>query len=142
MDEASQVLARGASTDVLRSYRALADHGGIPHTTLHHRARGRRSIVEMAQSQQYLTPSEEKAVVDCLLHVAELGQPVRIKHVPRIAFQATQWRPAPERPSKPPGKNWAKAFEKRHSALKSRKVRALDWTRHDSSMIRSHTSLR
>jgi hypothetical protein len=37
-----------------RSYRALADRDGVPHTTLHHRAHGRRSIEEKAQSQQYL----------------------------------------------------------------------------------------
>ncbi|KAF2803748.1 uncharacterized protein BDZ99DRAFT_399006, partial [Mytilinidion resinicola] len=61
------------------SFRAPADHGGVPHTTLHHRERGRRSIEEKAQSQQYLTPSEDKAVVEFLLQMSNLGQPVRVK---------------------------------------------------------------
>jgi hypothetical protein len=64
----SQVLAQGVPPGVPRSYRALADHGDVPLCTLHHRARGRRSIEEKAQSQQYLTP---------ILQVSDLGQPVR-----------------------------------------------------------------
>ena len=35
---------------------------------------------------------------------------------------------------KPPGKNRPKAFEKRHPELKSRKVKAVDWNRHDSNI--------
>lgn len=31
----------------------------------------------------------------------------------------------------PPGKNWPQAFHKRHLELKARKVKALDWKRHD-----------
>jgi len=42
MDRASQVLAQGVPPGVPRSYRALADHGNVPHFTLYHRARGRR----------------------------------------------------------------------------------------------------
>jgi hypothetical protein len=55
-DRASQVLAHGVSPGMPQSYRALADHGGVPHSTLHHRARGRRSREQKAESQQYLTP--------------------------------------------------------------------------------------
>jgi hypothetical protein len=51
MDRASQVLAQGVPPGVPRSYRALADHGNVPRSTLHHRARGRRSMEEKAQSQ-------------------------------------------------------------------------------------------
>jgi hypothetical protein len=36
MDRASQVLAQG----VPKSYRALADHSNVPHSTLYHRAHG------------------------------------------------------------------------------------------------------
>lgn len=56
MDKASQVLVRGVPPGVRTSYPALADHDEVPHTTLHHRARGRRSMEEKDQSQQYLTP--------------------------------------------------------------------------------------
>ena len=48
MDRASQILAQGVPPGVPYSYRALADHGDISHSTLHHRARGRRSIEEKA----------------------------------------------------------------------------------------------
>jgi hypothetical protein len=52
MDRASQVLAQGAPPGVPDLYRALADHSNVPCSTLHHRARGRRSIEEKAQSHQ------------------------------------------------------------------------------------------
>ena len=59
MDKASRVLAQGVPPGVSKSYLALADHGGVLRSTLHYRAYRRRSIEEKAQSQQYLTPSEE-----------------------------------------------------------------------------------
>jgi len=133
MDRASQVLAQGVPPGVPKSYRALADHGEVPCSTLHHCAHGRRSIEEKAQSQQYLNPSEDKAIIDFLLQMSNLGQPVRIKYIPSIAFSATRQRPTPERPPKPPGKNWAKALENRHPELKARRVRALDWDRHEKN---------
>jgi hypothetical protein len=63
MDRASQVLAQGVPPGVPRSYRALADHGNVPHSTLHHRARGRPSMEDKARGQQYLKPYEEDVVV-------------------------------------------------------------------------------
>ena len=87
-----------------------------------------------AQTQQYLTPPEEKAVVEFMLRMSDFGQAVRIKHVPFIAFSATRHRPASDRPVKPPGKNWAKALERRHPDLQARKVNALDWNRHEKNI--------
>ncbi|KAH7065089.1 hypothetical protein B0J12DRAFT_545041, partial [Macrophomina phaseolina] len=34
----------------------------------------------------------------------------------------------------PPGKNWPRAFEKRHPELKARRVRAIDWKRHGNNI--------
>jgi hypothetical protein len=133
MDKASQVLAQGPPSGVPRSYRAIADHSGVPRSTLHHRAHGRRSMEEKAESQQYLTPFEEKAVVDFILQMAELGTPVRIKYIPSIAFSSTRHRPLPDRPLKPPGKNWVKALERRRPELVARRVKAMDWNRHDKN---------
>jgi len=79
-DRTSQALAQGVPPGVL-PYRALADHRGVPHTTLHHRARGRRSIEQKAESQQYLYPWEEKAFVKYLIQMSDLGHPVRIKYI-------------------------------------------------------------
>jgi hypothetical protein len=86
MDKASRVLANGLPSAVPTSYRALADHGEVPRSTLHARAQGRRSIEEKAQSQQYLSPWEEDALVKFLLQMSDLGQPVRIKFIPFLAF--------------------------------------------------------
>jgi hypothetical protein len=139
MDRASQVLAQGAPPGVPHSYRALADHGDVPHTTLYHRAHGRRSMKEKAQSQEYLNPCEVKAVIEFLLQMANLGQPVRIKHIPSIAFSATRHRPLSDRPPKPPGRNWARDFEKRYPQLKARRVKALDWNRHEKNIYNKIT---
>ena len=84
MDKASQVLAEAVPAGLPESYRALADHGGVPRSTLNYRARGRRLIEAKVQSQQYLTPSEERAVVEFMLQISEFGRPVRTKHVPSI----------------------------------------------------------
>lgn len=131
MDRASQVLAQGVPPGVPSSYRALADHGNVPRSTLHHRARGRRSIEKKAQDQQYLHPWEEDVVVKFLLQMSDIGQSVRIKFIPSIAFIATRKRAMADRPLKPPGKNWAKALENRHPVLKARRLGAIDWNRHD-----------
>jgi hypothetical protein len=89
---------------------------------------------DKAQSQQYLTPWEESALVKFILQMSDLGRPVRIKHIPSLAFVATRGRPATNRPCKPPGKNWAKAFEKRHPETAARRVTALDWNRHENNI--------
>lgn len=134
-DRASQALAQRLPASVPRSFRAIADHTDVPRSTLHARARGRRSIEAKAQSQQYLTPFEEEAMVDFVLQMSDLGTPVRMKYIPSIAFSVTRGRPEPDRPLKPPGKNWAKSLEKRHPELKARKVKALNWDRHEKNIF-------
>jgi hypothetical protein len=86
MDRASQALAYGVPSGVHRSYRTVADHSGVLCSTLYHRAHGRRSLEAKAQAQQYLAPFEEQAVVKFILQMAEIGTPIRIKHIPSIAF--------------------------------------------------------
>jgi hypothetical protein len=139
MDKASRVLAQGVPPGVPKSYRALADHGKVPHTTLYHRAHGRPSIEEKAQSQQYLTQSDVKVVIELLLQMSHLGQPVQMKHIPSIAFSATRQRPASDRRTKPPGKNWAQALENRYPELQAKRVKALDWKRHEKNIFEKIT---
>ena len=50
MDIASQILAQDVPFGIPKLYRALADHGGVPHSTLHYRIRGRRSLEQKARS--------------------------------------------------------------------------------------------
>lgn len=126
MDKASRVLSQGLPPGVPISYRALADHGNVPRSTLHSRAHGRRSIEEKAQSRQYLCSWEEDALVKFLLQMSDLGQPVRIKFILFLAFYITRQRLKIDRPRKPPSKNWARAFEKRHPETQARRVKALN----------------
>lgn len=131
MDKASQGLAQGLPEGVPKSFRGLADHGKVPRTTLQHRARGRRSKEEKAQSQHYLYPWEAKALVKFLVQQDALGRSVRIKYIRLIAFSLACQRPLADRPSKPPYKNWPQFFYKRHPELRASKTRALDWNRYD-----------
>ena len=73
MDRASQVLAQGVPPGVPRLYPALADHGNVPYSILHHRARGRPSMEEKARGQQYLKQYKEDIVVKYLLQMSDLG---------------------------------------------------------------------
>jgi hypothetical protein len=134
MDKVRQVLAQGVPPGVRRSYRTLADHGGVPRSTLHRRDHGGPSDKDKADSQLYLKLWEESALVKFILHMSDLGQPVRIKYIPALAFVATRARPPADRPLQPPGKNWPKAFEGRHPETAARRVTALDWNRHEKNI--------
>jgi len=131
MDKASQVLAEDHYSGEHTSFRARSRRSNVPRTTLQHRARGRRSLTEKAQSQQHLTPWEEKALVKFLVHQDALGQPVRIKYVGSIAFSLARRRTTSQTAIKPPSKNWPWCFYRRHPELKASTAKALDWNRHD-----------
>jgi hypothetical protein len=130
MDPATEALAEDRPDDE-RTWAARADASGIALTTLYNRWRGRPSIEQKVQAQQYLTVEEKKALVTFLLLMSSFGQPVRIKYIASLAFSIVRRRSPATRPKKPPGKNWAQAFGKRHSELKSRRVRSIDWKRHE-----------
>jgi hypothetical protein len=51
----------------------------VSRSTAWHRARGRPTRKEKAARQQYLTPSEETAVVEYLLKAADNGFPIHVK---------------------------------------------------------------
>lgn len=124
MDCASQVLAEGLPAGEPRTNVALSKWGKVPRSTLYHRAHGRRSKEDKARSQQYLTPSEEKALVQYLLLMSNHGYPIPIMHLPSLALIIASRRSTTDVAIKPPGKNWPKAFEKRHPELNPRKLKA------------------
>jgi hypothetical protein len=62
--------------------------------------------------------------------MSDLGQPVRIKFIPLLAFCVACQRSEQARPPKPPNRNWARAFEKCHPDTQAREIPALDWNRH------------
>lgn len=70
--------------------------------------------------------------------MSDLGQPVRIKYITSLAFSVTRRRSI-NRPPKPPGPNWVRAFSRRHPELQSRRVKALDWDRHEKNIYNKIT---
>jgi hypothetical protein len=56
-----------------------------------------------------------------------------------IAFSITRQRPAAERRLKPPRRNWTKALKNRHPVLTARRVKALDWDRHEKNIYEKVT---
>lgn len=133
MNRASKVLAQ-APLDVPTTWAALSDESGVPLSTLFYRAHGRPSREDKARLQLYLTVEEEKALFAFLLLMASLGQPVRMKYVPALAYRIARQRGTTKRPDNPPNKNWARAFERRHPLLKARRARAMDWKRHENNI--------
>ena len=76
---------------------------------------------------------EEKSLAKYLIDMSNIGYPVRIKYIPSLAFIIARQRTTNIK-TKPPGKNWYKAFEERNPELHSRKVKAVDWNRHDNNI--------
>jgi hypothetical protein len=68
--------------------------------------------------------------------MSALGTPVRIKYISSIAFTVARGRPEHDRPQKLPSKNWAKALKKRHPELKAKSVKAIDWDRHENTLVK------
>jgi hypothetical protein len=66
--------------------------------------------------------------------MADLGYLIRMKFIPLLAYSVTRYRPTTKRPPKAPGRNWAKALEKRHPILLAWRVKALDWNRHEKNI--------
>jgi hypothetical protein len=140
MDPASAALSEGLDPTKPKTYVALSECSKVPPSTLWHRAHGRPSRQEKATGQQYLTPSEEKALVNYVLRMSDYGYPVPVKYLRSLAFVIARQRscvfytPSTDEVIKSPGKNWPQAFYKRHPELKSKRVKALDWNRHDNNI--------
>lgn len=63
-------------------------------------------------------------------------RPVAANHgyLPSLAFIIARRRSTTDVAIKPPGKDWPKALEKRHPVLDSRKIKAVEWNRHDNNI--------
>jgi len=131
MDVASRALVEPLPDGIPDTFPARAAHFNVALATLYARASGRPSREAKAVDQQYLYPYEEKAVSDFLIQCGILGQPVRVKYIPAIAFSVTRHRPEADRPLKPPHYSWAKRFEKRRMELVIRKNKPQDWNRYN-----------
>lgn len=71
---------------------------------------------DKTRSQQYLTPSEEDALVAYVLRMSDNGFPVPIKYLRTLAFVIVCQRssafqaPAADETKRPPSRNWPQAF--------------------------------
>ena len=134
MDPARQALAKALNTGEPTSDRALAKRSGVARSTFNARKLGRPSLKEKAQRQQYLTVEEEKALSAFLSLMARLGRPVRVKHIPSLAFSLANRRSTTNKPIKSPHVSWTRAFKRRHPELNAKKVKAIDWKRHENNV--------
>jgi hypothetical protein len=132
MDPASDAIAEGLDPSKPKTYAALSESSSVPLSTLWHRAHGRPSRQEKAERQQYLTPAEEKSLVEYLLRMSNNGFPVPIKYLRLLALIIARQRssifqaPTTDETIRPPGKNWPQGFYKCHPELGAKKVKALD----------------
>jgi hypothetical protein len=139
VDAATAILDRfGHPQGKSKTYATLSELSGVPESTLWHRDHGRVSIKQKGAKQQYLTIQEEKALVNYLLRMSKNGYPLPVKFVRTLALVIVRQRAsifqipgADHDDGRPPGKNWPQAFYKRHPELKSMRIKALDWERHD-----------
>ena len=121
-------------------YRSLAQDEGTPTSTYWHRQHGRRTIRHKAISQQYLTPYEEEALVQYALRCGQLGYPVPAKTLPSLAAVIKSRRRShnaglsEDEKAKPPSQKWVQGFYKRHPEVTARKVKPIDWTRHEHTI--------
>jgi hypothetical protein len=123
------------------TYAVLAGMTGAGASTIWYRKRGRPSLQQKAITQQYLTPLEERALVNYLLRSDKNGYPLPVKFARTLAhiiairragvFASRNAYQELEALIKPPGKNWPKAFHERWPELKAVRLKTIDWERHD-----------
>jgi len=137
MDPAAEALQRRARSGKV-NYKALSESTGVPISTLWHRNHGRASVQERATHHQYLTPQEEKALVKYLLDMLRKGYSLPVKASRTLAHEialrrTSNFQTVPDDGEiRPPGKNWAQAFHRRHPELKAARMKAVNWERDDS----------
>jgi hypothetical protein len=81
-------------------------------STLWRYARGKPSWRDKAAKQQYLTPYEEKALLEYILRISERGYPLSVKFLRSLALVIARQRssafqiPTAADGIQPPDKNW------------------------------------
>ena len=124
-------------------YAKAAASCNLPLFTYWYRAHRRRTREVAAADRQYLSPSQEKALVDYVSRVAARGYfiPVRFlqdlaRDVVRCRSTSFQILPTDDDDDDNddialPGKNWPQDFYKRYPELKPRVLRPLELERHN-----------
>lgn len=136
-DPAATALATLRTSTEKVTYAALSESSQVPLSTLWHRNHGRQSRKQAATHKQYLTPCEERALVDYLLRAAERGFPIPLKLLPFLAHVIARQRSSPSSimaadvELEPPRKNWVRGFRARHPEIAAKKLRPMDWARNN-----------
>ena len=131
------VLARRGKPTERETFADKAKLSDLPLSTYWHRVHGRPSRQDTAVKRQYLTSTEERALVNHVLRLAARGYPVPVKFLRYLAQWIVRQRsstfqvPTADDKVLLPGKNWPQGFYKRHPELKPRTLRPLDWARHN-----------
>ena len=94
-----------------------------------------RPQIHRSESPEPAVPHaiEEKAVIEFIFEMSDLGTPIRNKFMTSIALNVTRHRPEADRPVREPNKNWTKVFERKHPELRTRRAEKLNWKRHDKN---------
>jgi hypothetical protein len=92
MEPTEIVLARIRRSPDSKTYAEWSKLTELPLSTLWHHQHGRQSRKVAAAKQQYLTPSEEKTLVDYMLDAAKRGHPTPVKSVGHLAWTIARRR--------------------------------------------------
>jgi hypothetical protein len=108
----------------------------LPASTKWYRDHGRRTRRERAAKEQYLTPNKDKELSFYVLRMSKNGYPLAVKVLRSLALVIRRRRgKAPDSQGlNEPGKNWPQGFYKRNPQLKSSRMRAMTWDRHDHTI--------
>lgn len=112
------------------------DESPLPYSTKWYRDHGRSTRREKAAKEQYLTPNEEKGLSSYVLRMSQNGYPLAVKVLRSLALVLRRRRGnTPDDDNiLAPGKNWPQGFYRRNPQLKSRRMRAMAWDRHDHTI--------
>lgn len=99
------------------SYRKIAREFNVCRATMHARMAGRRSMEQLHQDQQLLTPDEESTMLDSIERMHSWRWHYRVSQVIHLATEVLM-----KRTLTPPyiGVNWVSRFLDRHPSLHSR----------------------
>ena len=115
------------------SIRACARAHTLPYSTLYRYLDGGVSRATSHETEQYLSPTEEKILIKWILRSDSLGNPISPAFTRKLAFEIRDSRPKlssrPSTFSLPtplPGKNWVDSLRSRHPTIKGAYTRQLE----------------
>ena len=129
-EERIQLALEALRKGQISSVRKAAGIYDVPHTTLHYRLHGRKTLGDAGEERQKLTPAEERALIDWILSLDARGHPPRVGRVREMAIYILKNSRVGSPITSTIGEKWVNRFAKRHSdVLQSRFSRKFDYQR-------------